>query len=92
MNYAQFEVLVGMDSDSPDKAIADASKYLAYGDQSNVFGEATVLATELVEYLSEWEEGVAITFGYNFASDEQMAEFMEQMRHLSHVVSVERVD
>lgn len=89
--YAEFEVLLGFSAADEPQAVANASKYLAYGDQSNVFGDAVIIGTEIVDYLSDWEYGVALSFGYDFTGDDEVEQFMRQMRQLSHVVSVERL-
>lgn len=75
---------------SEKNAVADASAYLAYCDQTDTFAYAPSL--EEVQTLSD-EDGpyaVAITFTTDIENDDHLKSFIDEMTHLSRVKSVER--
>jgi hypothetical protein len=88
-----FEVIVAADEGITDKetAIADASRYLAYADQTDTFGyHGGILGVDV-----HGDEGGPFAIGFQFAApiedDHALKRFMDEMAQLSHVESVERI-
>lgn len=85
-----FEVIVGRRGDQPrETAIANAAKYLSYGDQTNTLGESRVVGVEV--YDSGESYGIGLTFKTYIGGDDALKRFMDQMAELRDVESVEQV-
>lgn len=92
-----FEAIVGVSAEvagDEQTAIAEASRYLAYGDQTDTFGYGgRVFEVDVYGGLSsganDW--GVGLKFSAPIGSDNDLKAFMDEMAMLAHVESVERL-
>jgi len=89
-----FEVIVSQNGEqSESNAVANASKYLAYGDQTDTFGlwgdvfDVNVYGGEDGE-----DYGIGLCFAAPIVNDSELKSFMDEMVVLAKVESVERVD
>jgi len=87
MPRESFEVIVGVSSDSCRKennAIAEASRYLAYADQTDSYGYDADSDETL-----DW--GIGIHFETVIENEKHLRAFLNEMSQLAKVESVERV-
>lgn len=70
-------------------AIATASAYLAYADQTDTFGYNPTIHQTRVFQDGDGPVAVEFTFDANLPSDDDVKRFMDEMAHLSKVMSVE---
>lgn len=96
MPVKAFEVIVGVSNEvasRQNEAIAEASRYLAYADQTDTFGYGGRVF-EIDVYDGEGREmdwGVGIQFTAPIATPEDEERFLSEMEQLAHVESVEEV-
>jgi len=88
-----FEVIVSQDGEQlEDTAVANASKYLAYADQTDTFGySGDVFETNVYGGDEGQDYGIGLCFAAPIANDAALKLFMDEMTQLAHVESVERV-
>jgi hypothetical protein len=108
MPMVEFEIIVGVSSErafSEELAIAEASRYLAYSDQTDTFGHRASIfqvntydgpssgadadASGKPEAASELDWGIGLHFDAPITSDDQLKSFMDELASLAHVESVE---
>lgn len=86
-----YEIMVEvLDCIDKETAIATASAYLAYGDQTETFGYAPTIDSVRVHSDGDGPTAVTITTTLTIASDTDRKRFMDELARLSKVVSVER--
>jgi hypothetical protein len=88
-----FEVIVAVSEtiDNREMAIADASKYLAYADQTDIFGYHGSLLYVKVHGDEDGPFAIGFQFAAPIESDDALKRFMDEMTQLSRVESVERI-
>lgn len=93
MPIEAFEVIVGADGDlSKEQAIADASRYLAYCDQTDSFGySANILDVETHGGFGNGDWGIAFTFSHHVTDDLEREKFYSEMKALSRVEVYEQI-
>lgn len=94
MPQQRFEVVVVAreNPDSKEMAIANCSKYLAYGDQTDTFGYHAAIRSVDIEpkpSLVDAAERVVFTFDAPITNDSELKAFMDEMASLPRVESVE---
>lgn len=93
MTLRSFEVIVGVSDtkvDSRDAAIAEAARYLAYADQTDVVGIGSIYDTVVYGVPpGSWGIGLHITGTIVDEKDEER--FLQEMENLAHVEAVEEV-
>jgi hypothetical protein len=93
MPVESFEVIVSQSGEKNESvAIAAASQYLAYCDQTGTFGyRGDVFDVNVYGGDGGQDYGIALFFTAPVENDDQLKRFMDEMVRLSHVESVERV-
>lgn len=99
MPEVDFEVIVGVSSEvaqDEQTAIAEASRYLAYADQTDTFGyNGRVFAVDVYGGKNYEDEvldyGVGLSFSTVIVDDDDLKSFMDEMAMLAHVETVERL-
>ena len=88
-----FEVIVGQSGEKNESvAIAAASQYVAYCDQSDTFGyRGDVFDVNVYDGEEDGPFGIGLCFAAPIENDDALKRFMDEMTQLSHVESVERV-
>jgi hypothetical protein len=90
MTVKAYEVIVSVDSNVSEKevAIAHASQYLAYADQTDTFGySGDVFDT----HVYGGSLAVGLQFSAPFENDDAVKRFMDEMTTLARVESVEEI-
>lgn len=99
MRKKVYEVVVEVSDDSTDKhrAIAEASRYLAYADQSDTFNpmDSDLYGVDVnggtVDGSAEYDWRIGLTFAATLPSDDDVKRFMDEMASLSRVKTVEEL-
>lgn len=93
MPVEAFEVIVSQDGSQSEKnAVANASKYLAYADQTDTFGyHGDVFDVNVYDGDGGRDYGIGLCFAAPINGDDHLKGFMSEMVTLAHVESVERV-
>lgn len=88
-----FEVIVGVSGKATrDMAIAAASRYLAYADQTDTFGYLSeIMGIQVYGREEEGDWGVGIHFNTPIENDDARERFMSELENLSRVESFERL-
>lgn len=88
-----FEVIVGQPGDKSEQvAIAAASQYLAYCDQTDSFGyHGDVFDVNVYDGDEGRDYGIGLCFATVVENDDDLKRFMDEMATLAKVESVERV-
>lgn len=89
----RFDITVEvLDCVQEETAIATASAYLAYGDQTDTFGYAPTMVGVTVQ--EDGDGPIAVTIGtiLRVQDDDHLKAFMDELTRMSKVVSVERGD
>jgi (p)ppGpp synthase/HD superfamily hydrolase len=73
-----------------DTAIATASSYLAYADQTDTIGYAPAYESVFVHKDGEHPVSVTLTVSVKIQDDRHLKRFMDELTQLSRVLSVER--
>jgi hypothetical protein len=95
MPTAKFAVEVSVrdtvgDSNSPSKCTADASKYLAYADQTDTFGyHGAIESVTCTKKHRNAYGSVLITFSAPVAQEEDIECFLDECETLARVETVE---
>lgn len=99
MPVEKFNVIITQaGSQTENKAVANASKYLAYADQTDTFGYSGDII-DINVYGGDYPIGngsvqdfkIEICFAATIINDNDLKKFMDEMVTLSKVESVERV-
>lgn len=88
-----FEVIVSANGEQPENnAVANASKYLAYADQTDTFDhKGDVFDVNVYDGDEGRDYGIGLCFAAPIVSDDHLKRFMDEMTTLARVESVERV-
>ena len=88
-----FEVIVGQSGEKNESvAIAAASQYVAYCDQSDTFGyRGDVFDVNVYDGEEGRDYGIGLCFAAPIENDDELKTFIDAMARLAHVESVERV-
>jgi hypothetical protein len=80
-----------LDCNDNKTAIAKASMYLAYGDQTDTVGYSPVIHDVAVHSDSTGPIGVTFRVTLSVGSDQDLKRFMDELATMSKVQSVERL-
>lgn len=91
MPREMFSIVVGTLAKADEQvAIADASAYLAFADQTDTFGYSPDIKTVKVYRDEDGPIAVDIRVSLAVENDAHLKRFVDQMTHLSRVRSLER--